>query len=325
MTNSIQAQATHTKAVISPVSHKIQAGYPKPDISKSKATAKKIKEFKKIDMYQIVTDKIIAALDNGVKPWVCPWQKNTLGGGFPINYETKKNYSGVNVLLLWAAALEAGYSSNQFLTYKQANNLGGQVRKGEKGTSLIFYTNWEKENDKGEKDIIPMLKSFTVFNVEQIDGLCIEDALIETEQAPMLSIENIEQFMINTGASIKEQGDRAFYSLAADAVTLPRKALFSDIESFYATAFHELTHWTRHPTRLNREKNYNVIEEVAFEELIAELGSAFLMAEFNLFGDVQHDSYIASWLSALRNDKKWIFKASSAASKAHQFLMNTHV
>lgn len=318
MTHSITVPASHTKPFSEQASLQATSRLSKDDISKSK----KAKAFKKVDMYQVVTDKIIAALDKGVKPWVCPWQKNTLGEGLPINFETKKAYSGINVLLLWAAASEAGYSSNQFLTYKQAQALGAQVRKGEKGTTIIYYTNWEKENEQGEKEIIPMLKNFTVFNVEQIDGLNFEVIHEQSTNEPCVLLDDVEQFLKNTGAVIQEAGDRAFYYIVTDAITMPRKVLFNHIEDYYATVFHELTHWTRHPSRLNREKNPNIIEEVAFEELIAELGSAFLMAEFNLFGNVQHESYIASWLTALRNDKKWIFKASSSASKAHQFLMN---
>ncbi|MCG9966023.1 ArdC family protein [Shewanella cutis] len=323
MTHSITTPVSHTKPFSEQASLQATSRLSKDDISKSKTKSKNAKAFKKVDMYQVVTEQIIAALDKGVKPWVCPWQKNTLGEGLPINFETKKAYSGINVLLLWAASSEAGYSSNQFLTYKQAQALGAQVRKGEKGTTIIYYTNWEKENEQGEKEIIPMLKSFTVFNVEQIDGLNIEINQPQSANEPCVMLDDVEQFLKNTGAVIQEAGDRAFYYIVTDAITMPRKVLFNRIEDYYATVFHELTHWTRHPSRLNREKNPNIIEEVAFEELIAELGSAFLMAEFNLFGNVQHENYIASWLTALRNDKKWIFKASSSASKAHQFLMNT--
>jgi antirestriction protein ArdC len=325
MTHSNQAQATHTKAAISPVSHKTQAGSSKPDISKSKPKGKSVKAFKKVDMYQVVTDKIIAALDKGVKPWVCPWQKSTMGEGLPINYETKKAYSGINVLLLWAAAYEAGFSSNQFLTYNQASHLGGQVRKGEKGTSLIFYTNWEKDNDKGEKDIIPMLKSFTVFNLGQIEGLDSESNIVDVNNS-FDTVEQVEIFIKNTGAKIIEQGEKAFFSPSTDQIVLPTRERFSNSLDFYCTALHELTHWTGAKSRLDRIKGSRFgSADYAFEELIAELGASFLMAEFNLIGDVQHESYIASWLAALRNDKKWIFKASSAASKAHKFLMATHV
>ncbi|MGL4666823.1 MAG: ArdC family protein [Saezia sp.] len=273
-------------------------------------------------MYEAVTNKIITALENGVKPWVCPWVKGSGGHGLPINFDTKKAYSGINVCLLWFAAAEAGFSSNQFLTYKQAQSLGAQVRKGETGTPIIYYTHWEKENDAGEKEIIPMIKSFTVFNVEQIDGLSMPE-VDAIEAAPIFEpLPHVETFLKDTGAIINEVGARAFYRPSTDSITMPSRARFSNHCDFYATALHELTHWTGAKHRLDRTKSSRFGSgDYAFEELIAELGAAFLMAELEVKGEMQHESYIANWLQKLKSDKRYIFKAASAASKAHQYLL----
>ncbi|WP_131525990.1 ArdC family protein [Shewanella oncorhynchi] len=322
MIHSITTPASHTKPFSEQASLQATSRLSKDDISKSKTKSKSAKAFKKVDMYQVVTAQIIAALDKGVKPWVCPWQRNSIGAGLPINFDTKKAYSGINVLLLWAAAFDAGFSSNQFLTYNQANNLGGQVRKGEKGTSIIFYKSWEKENEQGEKEVIPMLKSFTVFNVEQIDGLNVEEVKGFNVNNSFDAIDHVESFINKTGANIVEQGDKAFFRPSTDNIVLPTRERFSNSLDFYCTALHELTHWTGAKSRLDRIKGSRFgSDDYAFEELIAELGASFLMAELNISGDVQHESYIASWLTQLKNDKRYIFKAASAASKAHQYLI----
>ncbi|WP_261371281.1 ArdC family protein, partial [Yersinia aleksiciae] len=197
-----------------------------------------------------------------------------------------------------------------------------QVRKGEHGTTAIFYTTLEKENDDGETDYIPMLKTFTVFNVEQIDGLPLRDeAVCPTESFEQLA--RAEALFRNSGAIIIEKGQNAFFAPTTDEIRLPERCLFTDAANFYATGLHELIHWSGAKSRLNREmKGKFGSEGYAFEELIAELGSAFLMADLGIAGEVQHESYIASWLKVLKNDKRYIFKAASAASKAHRYLMD---
>ena len=326
MTHSITTPASHTKPFNEQASLQATSRLSKDDISKSKTKSKSAKAFKKVDMYEAVTNKIIEALEKGVKPWVCPWVKSSRGNGLPINFDTKKSYSGINVCLLWFAAFEAGFTSNQFLTYKQAQSLGAQVRKGEKGTNIIYYTNWKKENAEGEKENIPMIKSFTVFNIEQIEGLNIPEVAAIEEGSIFESLDHVEIFLKNTGAKITEQGASAFYRPSTDSITMPNRGRFSNYCDFYATALHELTHWTGAKHRLDRIKGSRFgSDDYAFEELIAELGASFLMAELNVSGDVQHESYIASWLERLKGDKRYIFKAASAASKAHQFLMDTQV
>ncbi|CNI08152.1 antirestriction protein [Yersinia kristensenii] len=278
------------------------------------------------DLYQTVTDSIIKALEAGVKPWVCPWQRVKGMSGIPANYTTGASYSGMNIMLLWASASMHGFTDGRWLTYKQASAEGAQVRKGEKGTTAIFYTTLEKEDEQGETTKIPMLKTFTVFNVQQIDGLPLEttepDVSPASEPAAFELFPQVETLMQQCGATITERGQAAYFRPSTDEIVLPERHLFDDAANFYATALHELVHWTGGKGRLNREmKGRFGSEGYAFEELIAELGSAFLMADFGVVGDVQHESYIASWLHALKNDKRFIFKAASSASKAHQFLI----
>ncbi|OYQ93871.1 DNA primase [Citrobacter freundii] len=276
----------------------------------------------KTDIYQTVTDSIISALKVGVKPWSCSWQRVPGMSGLPSNYSTGAAYSGMNIMLLWSSASEQGFSDSRWMTYKQAQLEGGQVRKGEHGTTAIFYTTLEKENDDGETNYIPMLKTFTVFNVEQIDGLPSSDKAVFPAET-FEPLPQVEALFRNSGATIIEKGQNAFFAPSTDEIHLPDRRLFSDAANFYATGLHELVHWSGAKSRLNREmKGKFGSEGYAFEELIAELGSAFLMADLGIVGEVQHESYIASWLKALKNDKRYIFKAASAASKAHRYLMD---
>ncbi|HDL7101518.1 TPA: DUF1738 domain-containing protein [Yersinia enterocolitica] len=305
-----QASAPNTAAVTS-VSPLDPSGSSKTKFSKTKT-----------DIYQTVTDSIIAALKTGVKPWACPWQRTTGMSGLPSNYATGMAYSGMNIMLLWISASEQGFNDSRWMTYKQAKAEGGQVRKGEHGTTAIFYTTLEKENDDGETDYIPMLKTFTVFNVEQIDGLPLTTETVSPEATfdPLPEAENLFQ---KSGANIIEKGQNASFRPSTGEVWLPERHLFSDAANFYATGLHELVHWSGGKKRLNREmKGRFGSADYAEEELVAELGSAFLMADLGIVGEVQHESYIASWLQALKNDKRYIFKAASAASKAHRYLMD---
>ncbi|BBW75585.1 antirestriction protein [Klebsiella pneumoniae] len=305
-----QASAPNTAAATS-VSPLDPSGSSKTKFSKTKT-----------DICQTVTDSIIAALETGVKPWACPWQRTPGMSGLPSNYATGMGYSGMNIMLLWCSASEQGFNDSRWMTYKQAKAEGGQVRKGEHGTTAIFYTMLERENNEGETDYIAMLKTFTVFNVEQIDGLPLSDEAVFPAET-FEPLPQAEALFRNSGATIIEKGQNAFFAPSTDEIHLPERRLFSDAANFYATGMHELVHWSGAKSRLNREmKGKFGSEDYAFEELIAELGSAFLMADLGIVGEVQHESYIASWLKALRNDKRFIFKAASAASKAHRYLMD---
>ena len=305
-----QTSAPNTAAATS-VSSLEQSGSSKTKFSKTKT-----------DIYQTVTDSIIPALEAGVKPWSCPWQRVSGMSGLPSNYATGTAYSGMNIMLLWSSASEQGFSDSRWMTYKQAQAEGGQVRKGVHGTTAIFYSTLEKENDAGEIDYIPMLKTFVVFNVEQIDGLSLDTETLTTSET-FEHFPQVEHLFQSSGANIIEKEHNAFFRPFTDEVCLPERRLFADASNFYATGLHELVHWSGGKCRLNREmKGKFGSEDYAYEELTAELGSAFLMAELGIVGEVQHESYIASWLQALKNDKRYIFKAASAASKAHRYLMD---
>lgn len=315
MTMNLHTQTTAPNAPqATSVSPLDPSGSSKPKFSKSKTS--------KPDLYQTVTDSIIEALEAGVKPWVCPWERVAGMSGLPANYATGTAYSGMNIMLLWCSAAKQGFSDSRWLTYKQAQAAGAQVRKGERGTVAIFYSTLEKENEAGEVEFIPMLKTFTVFNVDQIDGLPLSAEPTATE-ATFDPLPQVESLMQRSGAKITERGQAAFYTPSSDEIFLPERGRFADAANFYATSLHELVHWSGGKSRLNREmKGGFGSEGYAFEELIAELGSAFLMADLGVVGEVQHESYIASWLKSLKNDKRLIFKAASAASKAHRYLMD---
>ncbi|MGV6480046.1 ArdC family protein [Pantoea agglomerans] len=312
MTISLHTQTSAPNtATATSVSSLEQSGSSKTKFSRTKS-----------DIYQTVTDSIISALETGVKPWSCPWQRVPGMSGLPSNYATGAAYSGMNIMLLWYSASEQGFSDSRWMTYKQAKAEGGQVRKGEHGTTAIFYATLEKENDAGEVEHIPMLKTFTVFNVQQIDGLALTTETVSPE-ATFDPLPQAENLLRKSGANIIEKGQNAFFIPSTDEIHLPERYLFAYAANFYATGLHELVHWSGGKSRLNREmKGKFGSEGYAFEELIAELGSAFLMADLGIVGAVQHESYIASWLKALRNDKRYIFKAASSASKAHRYLMD---
>lgn len=278
----------------------------------------------KSDFYQQITDQIIEALESGVKPWVCPWNM-TEQSGMPSNASTGAHYNGMNIMLLWMSATMQNFSSSSWMTFKQAQEKGGQVRKGEKGTHIFFYNMIEKK-EKGTDEVehYAMLKTYCVFNIDQIDGLpesMYRPVVAVNDEVTVRSLEHVEYFLKATGANIVYNGQRAFYRSSTDEIVIPDVERFSSIEDVYAITLHELTHWTGHKSRLER-KNNNVFgsKDYAFEELIAELGSVFLMADLGVVGEVQHESYIANWLEALKGDKRYIFKAASQASKAHQFL-----
>ncbi len=268
----------------------------------------------KADFYQEITDRIISALEAGVTPWACPWEVE-LANGLPFNASTGHFYSGMNTVLLWSSAMEQRFTSSAWLTMKQANKLGGRIRKGEKSTPLFFYSMVEKEKDDGKKEEYPMLKIYRVFNLDQIEGL-------SEDYVPEARTQRVDEFVASTGAYIEHYGQKAFYRPSVDKIVMPETP-FRSTDDYYATLLHELTHWTGAKQRLDR-KGGAVFgdKDYAFEELVAELGSAFLLAELGVTGTVQHDSYIASWLKALKNDKRYIFKAASQASKAHQYLVN---
>jgi len=282
------------------------------------------------DLYARVTDRIVADLERGVRPWLKPWNAENAAGRItrPLRHNGQP-YRGINVVMLWGEAVTRGFACPVWMTYKQALELGGQVRKGEHGSLVVYADRITRTEtaDNGEEieQSIPFLKGYTVFNCEQIDGL---PQHFTAPAAPVLDpvarIAHAEEFFRNTGADIRFGGDRAYYAIHADYVQMPPFESFHDAESFYQTLGHECCHWTKHPSRLNREfgrKRWGD-EAYAAEELVAELGAAFLAADLGLTPEPREDhaAYIASWLRVLKNDKRAIFTAAAHAERAAAFL-----
>jgi antirestriction protein ArdC len=279
----------------------------------------------KRDIYSEVSDRIVAELEAGAAPWIKPWSA-TPGANTPCNAVTNRPYSGCNIVLLWMAQA-AGYCTPRFLTFKQASELGGHVRKGERGTKVYFVKQLQVRDKGADCDtatrIVPMLREYTVFNVDQCENLP-ERIVAPSAVRPRNSDERsaaIDEFLAYTGASIREGSGEAYYLPGADFISLPRFEAFKNAAHFYSTAFHELGHWTGHKSRLARDLRHRFGERAyAAEELVAELCSAFLCAEFSIDGDLRHAGYIENWIGLLKADTRAFFTACSKAQAAADFL-----
>ena len=281
------------------------------------------------DVYARVTDRIIEDLTNGVRPWLKPWKAgNTQGRITPPLRHNGTPYKGMNVLLLWGEAMDKGYSSAIWMTYKQAAELGANVRKGEHGSLVVYADRFTKteQNDRGEdvERSIPFMKGYTVFNVEQIEGLpALYYTKPEPKGEPLPLIEAAEEFFNRTGARFCHGGDRAFYAPSQDLIQLPPAEAFKDAESYAATKAHELIHWTGSAGRCAREFGKRFGDTAyAREELVAELGAAFLCAALGITPEPRddHASYLDHWLQVLKADKRAIFSAAAHAQKAADYL-----
>jgi antirestriction protein ArdC len=279
----------------------------------------------KHDLYAAVSARIGAELEAGAAPWVKPWAA-TPGANTPRNAVSDRPYSGCNVVLLWMAQA-AGYRTPRFLTFKQALELGGNVRKGERGHKVL-YVKQLQVHDRGADDdtatrLVPMLREYTVFNVDQCENL--PDSIITGKpirvRNPDLRDELADAFLHSTGADIREGHGEAYYVPSRDFISMPAFAGFKSADHFYNVAFHELLHWSGHKARLDRDlKNRFGSRNYAAEELIAELGAAFLCAEFGFDGDVRNAGYICNWIELQKADKRAFFTACSQASKAADYL-----
>lgn len=282
-----------------------------------------------MDIYEKVTQMVVELLDRGVKPWSQPWSAGA-GAIRPLRHN-HQGYRGINVLILWVRAQEAGYSSGYWMTYRQALELGGQVRKGEHSTQVVYYGSMVKEDPDASQDEdgrkrVRFLRTFNVFNADQIDRLPAPFYAKPEQPGKVIDrIPELEAFAKATGADIREGGGRAFYRIDQDYIQMPDFQAFKDAEVYYATRAHELVHWTRHPSRLERDMGRKQWGDEGYgaEELVAELGAAFLGAELGLRpGHIEdHASYIGSWLKVLRNDRRFIFIAAAKAQEAVDFLM----
>lgn len=283
------------------------------------------------DIYQTITDQIVRELEKGVRPWHQPWSAGHMEGR--VTLPLRQNdipYRGVNIVNLWMAALDKGYGAPTWMTFKQAIDLGGCVRKGEKGSLTVYadtLTRTELDAATGEESPqeIHYMKGYTVFNVEQIDGL---PERFYGKPAPRLEplprIAHAERFFASTGADIRHGGGRAYYAIGSDHIQMPPFEAFRDAESYYATLAHEGTHWTRHASRLDRSFGQKRFGDggYAMEELVAELGAAFLCAGLELTPELRadHASYLDHWLKVLKADKRAIFTAASHAQRAADYL-----
>jgi len=284
----------------------------------------------KADVYARVTDRIIEDLNKGVRPWMKPWSTGR-GAGDAFSRPLRHNgtpYRGVNVLLLWGEAQGRGFESPIWMTYAQASELGAQVRKGETGSLVVYADRYTRSvtDEQGEESerAIAFMKGYTVFNVEQIDGLpekyTPEPAPV---REPVALHEAADTFFTATGAEFRYGGDRAFYSPAGDFIQLPKPEAFRDAASFAATKAHEAVHWSGSKDRNAREFGQRFGDRAyAFEELVAELGAAFVCAELGITAEVQpdHAAYLSSWVEVLKADKRAIFSAAAHAQRAVDFL-----
>jgi antirestriction protein ArdC len=285
------------------------------------------------NLYDEVTARIVAELEAGRLPWVQPWGKNgSTGPGLPRNGLTGRSYSGVNVLILWGAVIEHGWPSQSWLTFRQAQQAGGYVKKGEHGVTVVYADRFtpEAEKERARRDgdearAVPFLKRFSVFNVAQCEGL---RAGLASDPAPLPEREIVpvaEDVIAASGVDFRIGGDLAFYAPDPEFVQVPPQPAFFEQINYYRTCLHELTHATGHPKRLGRDlKNAFGSKDYAREELVAEMGSAFLCAALGIAPTVRHADYIGSWLEVLREDSRAIFRAASAATKAADWLLTRY-
>jgi len=276
---------------------------------------------------QRITAAIIEKLEQGTKPWVKPWR------GVPVSRPMRScgtPYRGMNTFWLWMVADACGYASPYWMTYRQCQALGGQVRKGEKSTIAIFYKSYTKEveNAEGESgtESRRVLKAYAVFNADQCDGLqeFYHPKPLVAALEPEGRENRLDAFFAKVGANLRHHGSEAYYEPVCDRVTMPPSYLFDAYEHYYATLAHELSHWTGHPSRLDRDlKNRFGTEAYAAEELVAELSSAILGVELGLpVAHLDHHaSYIASWLELLKSDDRAILTAAAKAEEAASLLL----
>lgn len=282
------------------------------------------------DVYREITDHIIAAIEAGTEDFEMPWHRE-IGTTLPTNAFTGNPYKGVNVIALWASAEVREYRSGLWATYKQWRLLGAQVRRKEKGSAVVFYKETardvvDEQSGKTETKTVLFARASFVFNAGQVDGWQAPKPVVRSKAEVL---EHVEALVRATGADVRHGGDRAYYRVSTDHIQMPERDCFtgtksiSATESYYATLFHELTHWTGHKSRLNRDLGRRFGKGAyAMEELVAELGAAFLCSEHGITNEPRpdHAAYIGNWLEVLRNDKKAIFTAASKASQARDYL-----
>ena len=277
----------------------------------------------RFDIYQTVTDKIIAAMEAGTPPWRKPWTGSTPGIAFPTR-STGELYLGINVLMLWLEASDKSYTSAHWFTYRQAKEAGGQVRKGEKSATVVKYGTIEREDENGEERRLPYARAYRVFNADQIDGLPSEFYRVAEEPLD-LGTEcdpKLDAFFAATGLTIESTDEpRAYYDIAADRIHMPPVETFYSAHGYFQTLAHEASHATGHRTRLDRFGKFQSKADYAREELLAEISGTMLCATLGIKPEIeQNAAYVSGWVRALKDDKREIFRAASAAQKAADYL-----
>ena len=281
-------------------------------------------------LYGEVTARIVAELEQGRLPWVQPWDASRCPCMMPCNAASGRAYSGINVLILWCEAVEREFTSQRWLTYRQAMAAGGNVRRGEKGTVVCYADRFtprdEADKVRGEDRearTIAFLKRFVVFNVDQCEGL---PEGLEGEAAlpdPVLGNAEVDRLIAASGADFRIGGGEAYYSPMKDYVQVPPQAAFHEPVNWFRTALHEMGHWAGGKGRLDRDMSGRFgSAQYAREELIAEMTAAFICAALGIHPTVRHSDYIGAWLEVMRADEKAIFRAASAASKGADFLLS---
>jgi antirestriction protein ArdC len=283
------------------------------------------------DIYRKVTDQILAELEAGRVPWVQPWDSSHAGIGLPFNVASQRRYSGVNVLTLWHAVTARGFTGHGFLTFRQAAALGGTVRRGERGTPIVYTRRISPDDrrvraDDGKQPSgkgFSFLRFFTVFSVDQCEG-SPDHIQARPEPIPDGLILPAAQALIDaTGADFRIGGPEAYYRPVHDFVAVPRPEVFHDPVNWHRTAFHERAHWFGHSSRLNRDQS-GAFGSAAYgrEELVAEMAGAFVCAALGIAPTVRHADYIGSWLAIFREDHRAILRAASAASRTADYLLH---
>lgn len=285
------------------------------------------------DTYLSITNTIIEAIESGTRPWMQPWSAASDEQMF--NRPLRANgepYRGINILLLWNASAVQGFEYDRFMTYRQAQQLGGQIRMGEKGTLIVKYGTVARrseqsgeDEDREQSQKIPYIKSYTVFNLSQIGGLPSE-FYTRKERRPRLPEDRLaiaDAFIKGTNARIIHGGSMSCYQPRHDLIRLPPFSAFESRESYYTTALHELAHWSGAPHRLDRRQtpDYRSLH-YAFEEMVAEITACFLCSDLEITAELRQESaaYIDDWLFAMRSDIRLIFSAAAKAQAAADFL-----
>ena len=297
----------------------------------SRNTARAQTHSDRASLYDEITDRIIAELEAGRVPWVQPWGTAAARAplAMPKNATTGRAYSGVNVLILWGAVIEHGFPGQSWCTFRQALSLGGNVRKGERGTTVVYADRFIPDDEKKraretgeEAQAIPFLKRFTVFNTAQCEGRPNDVAVTTPPPLPGLIEPRVESLIEATGIDFRIGGNRAFYVPTHDYVMVPPPQAFFEPINWHRTALHECSHAVGHPTRLNRDLSGAFgTKKYAFEELVAEISAAFCCASLGIVPTVRHADYVGSWLEVLREDHRAIVRAASQASKAADYIL----